>query len=51
MAFPPKKKAAPFEMSRKDKEHRGMREGSRREEMVDKHQARGKKSGGRKGCS
>jgi hypothetical protein len=50
MAFPPKKptgaKKPPFEMSRKDKEPKGMKEGSRREEAMDRRQA----SKGRKGC-
>ena len=36
------KKAAPFEMSKKDKEPKGMKEGSKKEEALDKKQAKGK---------
>ena len=34
------KKAAPFEMSKKDKEPKGMKEGSKKEEAFDKKQAK-----------
>lgn len=35
-------KKTPFEKSPKDKEPRGMREGSKKEEALDKKQAKGK---------
>jgi hypothetical protein len=39
--FPfPGKKAAPFEKSKADKEPKGMKEGSKKEEALDKKQAK-----------
>lgn len=38
------KKPMPFEKSAKDKEPRGMKEGSRREEALDRKQMAGKKA-------
>lgn len=36
-------KKLPFEKSKKDKEPKGMREGSKKEEALDKKQRKGKK--------
>jgi hypothetical protein len=42
MAIVMKKKAMPFEMSRRDKEPRGMKEGGKREEAMDSRQMKTK---------